>query len=300
MAFDPELVKSVQNEALALTEAEVVSQPPMPVEIYTSELSGYLGQMAKDSAKWIDTGYDYENKKPRGDLLLNMIVDAQAIVVTNRKILESAPQRWNDERGNVETERRRLLAADRIVYSGDSAGEASIKEISTDSSNAGMVMGILSLIKMAIIKIDMISKIKIDKVTIDKTYLDKTKAWAEDLISILGIANSYRSGKAPEIDYRNRIVTLCQKFIDDLKTWTPAIYFNDPETLAKFTSSYYSSNKSSSGGNDNTKQNPPASKGPSKGKGKGPSKGSNNDSGEGSNESDNTPKEELEEQTADA
>lgn len=253
MAFDQWQVESIKKEALDLNENEVVEQPPIPVEIYTSEMSGYLGQMGKDSEKWIDTGYDYATNNVRGDILLSLLIDSQTEVVKNRKILDVAPQKWTEEKGKVELERRRLLAAARIVHSGDTASLATIKEIADDVSNTGMVLGIISLAKMAENKLDQISKIKIDKVAINKEYIDSTKQWAEDLISILGLANTYRKGSSSDITYRNRVITLCQKFIDDLRHWLPAVYFNDSESQSKFSSSYYSSNRNSNNGN-NTKQ----------------------------------------------
>ena len=101
------------------------------------------------------------------------------------------------------------------------------------------VQDILSGIKLLTPKLDVVSTIRIGGVTIDEPYLTNTKAWAEDLAQKLGLVDAYRHDKQEVIEFKNRVITLCGDFIDSqIRRWVDVVYFDDPQTQEKFSSSY--------------------------------------------------------------
>lgn len=254
MAVSQELVSEVKDKALKLDDSKVLEKIPgsLSISTYTDNFGSCLGKMDQDKDAWEECGYNWE-ARALGDALQTLLVDSQAeVIILRNNTVDEALKTWLGEKEKVALEKKRLTAANKFYYHDDQDNEAAIKELSKGSSNIEQVQAIVALVMMAYTKIDTMPKLTIKNVLVDKAYLDSTKIWAEELVATLGKANAARNSKSPSVNYRNRIVTLCEEFMVEVRKWVPIVYFDDPDTQAKF--NFYnrgggSGGDDSSGGN---------------------------------------------------
>ncbi|KMQ50177.1 hypothetical protein CHISP_2947 [Chitinispirillum alkaliphilum] len=232
----PETEGSIEQKVAAIRGR--VADPHMPVTIFVAEFGKDLAHIEQDRDAWIACGFDWADFDYYKELHKELF-RANSSVVVNRENVSSAVREWQKEQDNVRTERNRLIAAARIAVKRDPNLRSILREISEGNSNMDSIQDILSLSKLLLNVFDTVSGIAVGGVKIDEEHLNRKREWAGEIKQILNKADALRNVRQEEIVYRNKIIMLCRQAQATINIWLDAVYFDDPDKKADFTSDYF-------------------------------------------------------------